>query len=144
MACPYFIPDKRCDAELWPHRARLPLGDGFRGHCVAHAGEAYAPSEREVGDFCNLGYAGGCDRLPPGREADAIRFAAAREQDGILKVQYVFELAHAPGERGTLEYELANSTWRSAHADIRVQSKAQCYLESYLARRNGMPADGPK
>ncbi|MDP9266986.1 MAG: hypothetical protein M3P27_01500 [Acidobacteriota bacterium] len=132
MACPFFIPEQRCDAELWQHRARLPLGDGFTGRCCAHA-EAYRPSQDELRDFCNLGYAKTCARLPAGRDADSVRFMA-RASDALISIKYLLERGHAPVADGELRYDPAAAQWQSPHPDERVQTKAQCYLESYLAR----------
>ena len=142
MACPYFIPEQRCDAELWQHRARLPLGDGFTGHCCAQA-DPYAPSQDELREFCNIGYAKTCPRLPAGRDADSVRFMArdsranggrANGGDGLISIKYLLELGHAPVSDGELRYDLAAGQWQSLHPDKRVQSKAQCYLQSHLAR----------
>lgn len=135
MACPFFIPDERCEAELWAHRARLPLGDGFCGRCCARD-DGYRPSHDEVRDLCNIGYAAACPRLPQERDADAIRFIA-RRADGLVSVQYILERGHAPAGSGQLDYELAQAAWRAPHADARVQAKAQCYLKAYLARHPG-------
>jgi hypothetical protein len=132
MSCPYFMPERRCDSELWPQRARLPLGDGFAGYCCAQA-EAYQPSSAELGEFCNIGYAAGCARLPAERDADAMRFMA-RAGEGVVSVQYLLERGHAPVSHGELRYDQARAAWSAPHPDARVQSKAQCYLDSYLAR----------
>jgi hypothetical protein len=132
MACPYFIPEQRCDAELWAHRARLPLGDGFRGRCCAGVGD-YRPSESELRDLCNIGYAKSCPRLPQERAADSVRFMA-RAAEGFVAIKYLLERGHAPVSHGELQYDRAAAAWRGFHPDARVQAQAQCYLESYLAR----------
>src|SRR3954468_3093211 len=137
MACPYFNPEQRCDTELWQHRARLPLGDGFRGTCCAQP-ELYTPSERELQELCNIGYAKTCPRLPAGRDADSVRFMArdvrANGGDGFVAITYLLERGHAPVSDGELRYDPATGQWSASHPDERVQKKAQCYLESYLAR----------
>lgn len=132
MACPYFIPEQRCEAELWQHRARLPLGDGFVGFCCAQE-TAYQPTQDELREFCNIGYAKSCPRLPENRDADSVRFMA-RPTDGFVAIKYLLELGHAPVSDGELRYEPATGRWQAPHPDERVQKKAQCYLESYLAR----------
>src|SRR6185369_15982418 len=71
LACPYFVPENRCDAELWPHRARLPLGDGYEGHCSAPGHEGALPTQEELKSACNLGNAC-CERLPADRALDAV------------------------------------------------------------------------
>ena len=132
MACPYFIPEQRCDAELWQHRARLPLGDGFTGYCCAQS-EAYTPSQDELRELCNIGYAKACERLPAGRDADSVRFMA-RANDALISIKYLLERGHAPVSDGELRYDAAAGQWQTLHPDKRVQTKAQCYLQSHLAR----------
>ncbi len=46
MACPYFIPAEVHEREFWPHRERLPLGDGFAGRCAARAADVCAAMTR--------------------------------------------------------------------------------------------------
>jgi len=139
MACPYFIPEQRCDTELWQHRARLPLGDGFSGRCCAQS-DAYRPSEDELRDFCNIGYAKTCERLPEGRDADSVRFMARELKTNggthaaLISIKYLLELGHAPVADGELRYDVAAAQWQAPHPDERVQTKAQCYLDSHLAR----------
>lgn len=137
MACPYFIPEQRCEAELWQHRARLPLGDGFTGHCCAQA-EPYRPSHDELRELCNVGYAKTCPRLPAERDADSVRFmgrsSAVHGAENLIAIKYLLELGHAPVADGELRYDVTIAQWQAPHPDERVQKKAQCYLESYLAR----------
>src|SRR4051812_27720902 len=150
MACPYFIPEQRCDSDLWQHRARLPLGDGFTGYCCAQS-DAYRPSTDELRELCNIGYAKACPRLPEQRDADSVRFmardgrvnggrvngAAVNNGEGLVTIKYLLELGHAPVSHGELRYDPAKAQWSAPHPDARVQTKAQCYLESYLARHPG-------
>ena len=133
MACPYFIPEQRCDAELWQHRARLPLGDGFTGYCCAQGENPYRPNQDELREYCNIGYAKTCPRLPENRDADSVRFMA-RAANGFVSITYLMERGHAPVTHGVLRYDPANASWSAPHPDQRVQTKAQCYLESYLAQ----------
>jgi hypothetical protein len=133
MACPYFFPIERMTEELWPHRRRLPLGDGWRGGCTAAPNAAL--SIDDLRDRCNLGYASSCPRLPAEREADAVRFSVACDRDGLIQVCFVLERAHEPLAHGRLLYALASESWIEPHADARVQRMAECYLESYRARR---------
>jgi hypothetical protein len=140
MACPYFMPTQRCEAELWPFRRRLPLGDGWLGYCAAPGYAGVQPSEEELKEGCNLGYALKCARLPQERVSDAVRFSVARDQDGKLQLCYVFELAHRPGQRGSLEYDCALGRWLSQHSEARVQHMAECFLGSYLSKRAAVQA----
>ena len=138
MACPFFLPTERCDAELWPHSARLPLGGSWRGRCTApgHEGE---PSEQELRDGCNLGYAR-CGRLPQERPADALRFCLAGEQEGRLRVRYVFEIAHRPGEHGVLEFDRASRRWISRCDNACLQRMAECFVQAKSRETLAAPA----
>ncbi len=142
MACPFFLPTQRCDAPMWPHPGRLPLGDAWKGRCTAGCGSdvssAVEPGEQELKHGCNLGYAGHCPRLPAERSADAVRFGVARDRENRIAVLYVYELANRPAGHGTLEYDVAGRRWLQAHSDLRIQRMAECYLDAYLRRRNGL------
>lgn len=135
MACPYFMPKHRCEIGLWFHPARLPLGGGWHGSCTAPGHEQVQLTPDELRDFCNLGYAAGCARLPEQRPWDAIRFSIAREGNSQVVMTYVCEINHHPGAHGTLEYDVSARTWMNSHPDPRVQKMAECYLESYLLRK---------
>ncbi len=136
VACPFFMPGERFEAIPLPHRARLPLGDGWKGLCTAPGHENSVPDDRELTDFCNLGYAKCCPHLPQDRAADAIRFSVARDREGSVLLFYICEADHRPGEHGTVEYDCASRGWRSQHRDARIQRMAECYLEVYLQRRH--------
>ena len=135
MACPYFLPMQRIENPPWPHPARLPLGDGWTGHCTAPGHEGAQPTEEELVHGCNLGYARTCPRLPRERHCDAVRFSLARDRDGKLTVQFVCEIGHAPAAHGMLEFDVAASRWSSTHDDTRIQKMAECFLHSYRRRR---------
>ncbi len=119
----------------WPHPARLPLGDAWTGCCTAPGYEGAQPSDEELRDGCNLGYARACPRLPRQRHADAVRFSMARDREQTLTVQFVVEIAHAPAEHGLLEFDSALGRWRAAHHDARMQRMAECFVEAYLRRK---------
>ena len=136
MACPFFMPAERFTGIAWQHRARLPLGDGWKGHCTAPGHESFAPDDDHLTQFCNLGYARQCNCLPSARVADAVRFCVSRDREQLITLLYVCEANHRPQEHGTLEYEPAARRWRSSHSDTRIQRMAECYLESYLERRS--------
>lgn len=139
MACPFFLPQKRIENPLWPHPVRLPLGDGWSGQCTAPGHEGVQPGEEELKDGCNLGYARACPRLPGERHGDAVRFSLARDREGKLAVQVVCEIAYAPAGHGMLEFDVAAGRWSSAHPDARIQKMAECFLESYLRRKQAAP-----
>ena len=66
LACPFFMPVQKLDGA-WLHPSRLPLGAGWDGHCSAPGHEGARPSDQELQEFCNLGYAAKCSRLPAER-----------------------------------------------------------------------------
>ncbi|MFB3815940.1 MAG: hypothetical protein ACE14L_17690 [Terriglobales bacterium] len=133
MACPYFFPTERAHEEWWPHRRRLPLGDGWRGECAA---SGMVPSDDELRDWCNLGHAARCPHLPPDRAADSVRFGAALTDDR-MRVTFVYERAHRPGETGVLEFDRATRICLAPHEDRCLQRMAECYLKTWLLRRQG-------
>jgi hypothetical protein len=136
LACPFFMPTQKHDSALWTHPARLPLGNGWTGHCTAprHLGEI--PSDEQLRESCNLGYARTCAWCPPDRPWDSTRFGVIKESDQRVTLCYVFEKEHRPVEHGSLEYDPVLRRWNSKHPDERVQRMAESYLESYLLRRN--------
>jgi hypothetical protein len=112
----------------------LPLGAGFAGTCRA-GGVETTPSETELRDFCNLGYAEGCPRLPAERCADNVRFAVARDEDSRIILHYVSERSHQPEEYGRLEYDCRQERWLAPMRDCCLQRQAECYVAVYLERR---------
>ena len=135
MACPFFVPTSPLDDGGWLHPSRLPLGGGWSGHCSAPGHEGAAPATEELRQFCNLGYAAGCSRLPKERSFDAVRFSIMRDRDGLLDFCFVCESGHLPAEHGILTYDLSLGRWITAHSDSRIQKLVECYLQSYLRRR---------
>lgn len=148
MACPFFMPVEKLEDGVWPHPGRLPLGCGWSGHCTAPGHEGEVPPREALEQFCNLGYAESCGRLPRERVWDAVRFAvcverqAEREGKGIeivpnrmIQVEYVCELQHRPKDHGKLEFDGQAMEWVRRHSDIRVQKMAECFLETYLSKR---------
>ena len=136
------MPTARFEAIGWPHRARLPLGDGWQGQCTAPGREGTIPSPADLTNFCNLGYARNCPHLPQERPWDAVRFSIARDKDNVVTVLYVCERDYRPAEHGTLDYDSSLARWCAAHRDPRIQRMAECYLECYLLRRE-KPAPEP-
>jgi len=136
MACPFFMPIEKLNGA-WLHASRLPLGCGWSGRCTAPGHENEIPSQEELQEFCNLGYAQGCGRLPRERLWDSIRFAARTVSDGKnagrrVRVRYICEREHRPAEHGFLEFDPAEAKWSKAHLDLRVQRMAECFLASYI------------
>jgi hypothetical protein len=133
LACPYFVPREILNDGSWPHPSRLPLGAGWTGNCRA-TGEERPASEANIREFCNLGYAAACPHLPRQRDWDAVRFSVAHASPDQVTICFVCELSHAPIEHGELIFDLIRETWISSHADPRVQTLANCYLQTYRAR----------
>ncbi|HEY1263709.1 MAG TPA: hypothetical protein VGF06_09305 [Terriglobales bacterium] len=120
----------------WLHPSRLPLGSGWSGYCCAPGHEGTVPSEQQITDDCNLGYASRCPRLPKERFADAVRFCVSQDNGARLLITFVCETAHLPAEHGTLEFGLAPACWLSRHRNACIQKMAECYVQSYLLRRS--------
>jgi hypothetical protein len=135
MACPFFMPTERLLEGAWIHPSRLPLGAGWSGHCCAADHEDPELSTQMLQEFCNMGYASACPRLPRERQYDSVRFAVAQDRIERVFLQYSCERAHRPAGHGKLEYDVMRQTWVSTHSDFRIQKMAECYLQSYLLRR---------
>jgi hypothetical protein len=134
MACPFFMPVRRHEAELWQFRRRLPLGDGFAGFCSLR-GESHLLSAEELKEHCNLGYAKHCPWLPAEREADSVRFSLAWEREDAVALHYACERDHLPADCGQVEYSRTQATWTKPHPNACVQRMAECYLESWSRKR---------
>jgi hypothetical protein len=131
------MPIEKLENGSWIHPSRLPLGCGWSGHCCApgHAGEI--PSQEEL-QFCNLGYATSCPRLPVERAWDTICFGARTIVSAAvsrIRLRYVCERAHRPADHGILEFDPSQNSWITQHPDRRLQRMAECFLVSYLENR---------
>ena len=142
MACPFFLPIERLENGTWPHAQRLPLGCGWSGHCTAPGHEGELPSPEELREFCNLGYAKGCVRLPQERAWDSVRFAARSASGegrnptgGCIQIRYICERGHLPAEHGLLTFDAEDARWVERHRDDRVQRMAECFLDTYVEKR---------
>jgi hypothetical protein len=135
LACPYFMPTHKSEDAAWLHPSRLPLGGGWNGQCSAPGNEGRTPSDVELRNHCNLGYAATCPHLPKERAADAVRFSIARDRGAQLEVWVISELGHRPSAHGKLQYDVGLAEWLSVHSDACIQKMAECYVESYLRRR---------
>ena len=134
LPCPFFFPTELCDQSLWPFPARLPLGAGYAGCCMAPGCEGTRPSETDVQRFCNLGYGDSCSRLPHERAADANRFFVSRH-DAELTIAFCSERRHLPVEHTVLTFNSSTQAWTSRHASGCVQRQAECAMESFIRRR---------
>ncbi len=100
MACPFFEPRTKLGEGPLDPAPRLPLREAWDGVCVV---DLEAPAEQEQREICNTGYARGrCPRFPSNAEADAVRFSAALDADGALRVVFILERDHAPLRHGLL------------------------------------------
>ena len=142
MACPFFLPMEKLENGTWLHASRLPLGCGWSGQCAAPGHEGEIPSAEELRDFCNLGYAESCGRLPAEREWDAVRFGARTvfndgksASGGSIQVRYVCERGHCPVEHGVLDFDPVRLQWINPHRDNRVQRMAECFVAAYLDKK---------
>jgi hypothetical protein len=139
------MPIEKLENGSWPHTHRLPLGCGWSGHCSAPQHDGEIPSQNELREFCNLGYAERCARLPRERAWDSVRFGArtiggnsngvGMMQTGMVQLRYVCERDHRPVEHGFLEFDPALDRWLKSHADRRVQRMAECFLTAYFDKR---------
>jgi hypothetical protein len=137
VACPYFLPEHELVELGFTHPQRLPLGSAWRGTCSVPGQNGVAPSEEELKNGCNLGYARGCSRLPSERTSDAVRFAIVRERSGEIEVCYSYERNYLPGDHGSLQFKLADGIWTAQGSPTHLARMAQCFLQSYLRRREG-------
>ena len=135
MACPFFIPTKKWDGGGWLHPSRLPLGGGWLGTCAVPGQEQVQPAEHEMREFCNLGYASKCSRLPKERRYDAVRFCVVKESGSHLSLSFVGEAAHLPVDHSQLEYDLSLRQWILPCPDSHIQRMAECFVEAYLLRK---------
>lgn len=134
MACPYFFPTEQSANIYWPFPRRLPLGAGYCGTCTA-GNLRLTPTEDELREFCNLGYARGCARIPTERETDAVRFAVAKDGGDRILLHFCCERDHLPVQHGQLQYDCRTRAWPVAHRDACIQRQAECYLSTYLKRQ---------
>lgn len=142
MACPFFMPVEKLENGEWLHASRLPLGCGWSGHCTAPGHEGENPSQNELRDYCNLGYAENCNRLPRERPWDSVRFAArstdwATRKSGekTILVRYICERGHLPAEHGSLIFDWSRTEWATRHSDSRIQRMAECFVSVYMQSR---------
>ena len=133
LACPYFVPEKRCEQELWQHRARLPLGDGYSGRCSAPGHEDAKPTDEELKSACNLGNAC-CAKLPVDRALDSVRFYVKQDAGSELIVSYCTEREHRPCEHGVLQFDATSGTFVAAPAQPTVVRLAHAFVQSHLER----------
>lgn len=129
------MPVQILEGGAWIHPSRLPLGSGWSGYCQAPGHEGVQPSDQELQESCNLGYAK-CSRIPEQRESDAVRFGIAFDRGSEIVLSYVLEKSHSPASHGSLNCNLLTGDWAPAHPNARIQKMAECFLQSYLVRRS--------
>jgi hypothetical protein len=134
VACPFFFPVEKSSAIGWAFPSRLPLGAGYCGSCRA-GGKEITPADSELRDFCNVGYAVHCGRMPGEREADCVRFAVSKDEGTKIAFHFVYEREHEPVRHGVVEYDCIARAWMVPLTDPIVQRQAECYLTGYLERR---------
>lgn len=100
------------------------------------AGGTHTPDERELREFCNIGYARECQKIPAERRSDAVRFAVAKDGGAHILLHYSSERDHAPVEHGLLQYDCATRAWPVPHPDACIQRQAECYVSLYLERKS--------
>ncbi len=130
MACPYFIPSEPHKRELWTHRDRLPLGDGFAGSCGV---TATGCNDETLRLHCNLGYAE-CAHLPAERAFDAVRFQLTGEGSATIRLQFACEREHRPALCGELRYDRVAESWIDP-PDPRLVALADATVRAWIARR---------
>lgn len=145
MACPFFVPLRRLDegpdSGPWLNPPRLPLGEAYRGTCLAQPGEPFEPPESAQRELCNCGYARGrCNRFPAGSRDDAVRFSVRIDMAGIVEVVYVFEKNHSPAEHGAFQYQIREARMIGLPSNLGLEQQARAFLESYLGQRSAMRA----
>jgi hypothetical protein len=146
VACPFFMPIEKLENGMWQHPARLPLGNGWTGHCTAPGHEGEVPALEILRESCNLGYSKSCGCLPQVRAWDAVRFAisarrnradeaAEQLRNRVVLLDYACERDHRPVDHGQLAFDLVESKWAQRHGDDRVQKMAVCFLQAYLEKK---------
>jgi hypothetical protein len=134
MACPYFYPVARLEANYWAVAPRLPLGDTYTGECRSQT-SSVQPNEETTRQFCNVGYGrGSCERFPASAPADAVRFHIAAETAGTLRIQYVIEKDCRPQEHGTVECSMPSRELSGSVTDQLLRRQLSAFVESYLRR----------
>jgi hypothetical protein len=136
VACPFFMPTRTLDRDIWINPPRLPLGEPYYGTCVARPSELYSAPETVQRDFCNCGYARGeCGRFPEDSAADAVRFSIKGDSGGRLRLVYVVEKDHAPVEHGEMEYDGVRKELVNGNMSELLKAQARAFAESYVRRR---------
>lgn len=102
--------------------------------CMAN-GEQVTPAEHELREFCNLGYARQCARIPVKRSSDGVRFSVAKDNGNRILLHFSLERDHAPLTHGQMEYDCLSRAWLTSHSDICILRQAECYVAGYMERR---------
>ncbi len=133
MACPFFRPTSVLEPGVRGESLRPPLGELYRGGCAASDDESFEPPEDQLRDCCNMGYAEGrCRRLPPERDADALRFTIASADEAQLEIRWSTERNHLPVSAGVLQWNRRGAQWRQPPLRSDVGALAAAYRNAYL------------
>lgn len=133
MACPFFYPVEFVDRGAGAKA--VPLGDAWAGICQANPESPFRPEESALIPLCNLGYARACPHFPRNGSPEATRFSVTRDQNGMVRLDFVVERDHLPVEHGPLVYSRESGTFVVPHVRALVQRQAEAYVESYLRRK---------
>ena len=132
MPCPFFLPLRVLEPTGWLRPPRMPLGDTYAGVCHADPSVPNEPPESRQQELCNRGYARGqCECFPADTPADAVRFSITGEEDGRIRMVYVFEKDHAPVEHGPLEF---TAVLTGIEGRDLLAAQARAFVESYKRR----------
>ncbi len=142
MCCPYFDPSERFDRISWVNPPRMPLGDPYRGVCLAGPGGP-APDTDTLRELCNFGYARGrCGSFTMDDAPDAVRFSIVEDADGTIELHYILEKHHAPHQHGRMRFAPDGVLCGTSDGGL-LGRQARAYIGSYLRRKTD-PRNGAR
>ena len=137
MACPFFEPSTRIQADWGP--GRYPLGSPHTGVCQSHSSGPVNPRSSILRKCCNFGYARGqCPDFPGEAAPDAVRFGIAADGDGIIRLHFVTERDHHPFDYSLLEYERSSGDFLTPIPNRIGRRQALSYIQDYLRAKPGV------
>lgn len=142
VACPFFDPVAPRSSAADPAYAMLPLGDSWRGRCLADPHVPAVPDDHTLHHLCNLGYARlACSRFPGsgGPQApDAIRFSLVSAGDGPIRIRWSAECDHRPCAHGSLDYGPLPGVFTPPPGLACVGRLGAAYASSFLRRTQAL------